>query len=384
MFCHVTKWFRRIYGDSISQHDFHCLLTPATHSSLLARRRSEMMISRVRLVAMLFAILTPLWVVVDAFFLPWPLWGWISIQRVAVSIAFWILVKAYPHSSQIQDAYRALALLFCIPSLFFLSSNLTLSGYWVVEMTNNPAIVGYTFLPFVMLAGLSIFPLTFLEGILFAAPALIAQVLFIVFDLGTLMNNSGDRLATSWLLALISGVATLAGMSQLHLMRQLNRQASHDPLTQCFNRASGEELLTIHFHISLRHQRPMSLVFIDLDHFKSVNDQYGHEAGDLVLRQAATRLREAIRTEDMLIRWGGEEFLILAPDTPIEGALHLVKRLRERGFGLRPDGSPITASIGIAERELDDSKEVHALVELADHRMYLAKKGGRDTYIYES
>lgn len=381
----IVAIFQRIYGKTMSLRDFHHLLTPFAHSSLLARRRSEMIISRVRVIAMMFAILTPLWVVIDAFFLPWPLWGWISLQRIMVSLAFWLLVWLYPQTSSIKDAYRALALLFIIPSLFYITSNMTLvdSTY---SLYGNPALTGYAFLPFVMLAGMSVFPLTLMEGVLFASPAVVAQFLSIVFEFsfGSIGWGSEEQLATVWLLFLIAGVANLAGISQLHLMHRLTHQASRDPLTGCFNRASGEELLNIHFYLSKRSQKPLSLVFFDLDNFKEVNDKYGHEAGDDVLQMASSRIRQGIRTGDMLIRWGGEEFLVLLPETPVTGAVQLVERLRVQGLGQRPDGMPLTASIGVADNLSGDVPHIHALVELADHRMYLAKKAGKNCVVSEN
>lgn len=381
MTIHFETWLRRVY-DSMSYRDFLLLLSPKQHSSLLARRRAEMIISRVRLVALLFAVMTPLWIVVDIFSLSWPIWGWLSVERLIASIAFALLVRLYPHSTNLRDAYRALALLFVIPSLFFLGSNFVLASYQV-EALGKIALDGYAFLPFVMLAGLSIFPLTALEGLIFAAPILGAQVLAIGLNFATLTWYDADRIATFWLLSLLASVATVSGMSQLRLMYQLNRQAAHDPLTDCFNRNSGEELLSIHFSLARRQDQPLSLMFFDLDRFKSVNDTYGHEVGDWVLQNAATQLRQSIRSEDILIRWGGEEFLLLLPNIDKTGAIHLAKRLQKQHFGYRPDNAPVTASIGIAERQVDRLDRVHDLVELADQRMYVAKQTGRDRFVSE-
>lgn len=378
---HFENCFKRVY-DSMSYRDFLLLLSPQHHSSLLARRRAEMIISRVRLVALLFTVMTPLWIVVDVASLSWPIWGWLSVERLVASITFALLVRLYPHSTSLRHAYRALALLFIIPSLFFLGSNFVLAHYQV-EALGKIALDGYAFLPFVMLAGLSIFPLTALEGLIFAAPILGAQVLAIGLDFATLTWYDADRIATFWLLSLLASVATVSGMSQLRLMYQLNRQAAHDPLTDCFNRNSGEELLSIHFSLSRRQDQPLSLMFFDLDHFKSINDTYGHEVGDWVLQNAAMQLRESIRNEDILIRWGGEEFLLLLPNIDKAGAIHLADRLKSQHFGYRPDKTPVTASIGIAERKSDHLERVHDLVELADQRMYVAKQNGRDRFISE-
>lgn len=235
---------------------------------------------------------------------------------------------------------------------------------------------GYAFLPFVMVAGLSVFPLTASEGAVFAVPVLAAEALIALMQLD--MLNWASHLGAFWLLLLIATVAILAGMSQLSFMMSLIRQATHDGLTGCFARASGEELLEIQFHIASRSGAPLSVVFVDIDHFKQINDRFGHEAGDRVLSRAAQTMRAGLRTGDILLRWGGEEFLLILPDTDGTTAAAVVRRLRESGLGKRPDGSDVTASFGIAERAADDAAGWPQLVEAADQRMYLAKLGGRD------
>jgi len=125
-------------------------------------------------------------------------------------------------------------------------------------------------------------------------------------------------------------------------------------------------------------RRPLSLVFVDLDHFKLVNDRYGHEEGDRVLHNAAEALQKTLRQSDIVVRWGGEEFLVIMPETDGAGAISALKRLRTNGLGLRPDGTPQTASIGLAECLSDNLATYSELIELADHRMYQAKASGRD------
>jgi diguanylate cyclase (GGDEF)-like protein len=176
-------------------------------------------------------------------------------------------------------------------------------------------------------------------------------------------------------------VATLAGMSQLHFMTQLVNQAAHDGLTRVYTRRVGEELLDVQFNSSLRSGLPLAIAFLDLDHFKSVNDRFGHEEGDKTLKRASDAFRKVLRRGDIVVRWGGEEFIIMMPNTNGEGALNAILRLRELGLGERPDGEPQTASIGIAEMTADGSSDWSDLVEMADKRMYKAKKSGRDRVV---
>lgn len=361
--------------DAISSDALRQLLRPGVHSPLLERRRVEMIISRVRMVAALFALLTPLWIVIDLVVFTWPVTILLSIGRLLTTYAFILLARSHRKSSKIADAHRALAIMFCIPTLFFLYSHPMLS-YFQVDGVAAAISAGYAFLPFVMIAGLSVFPLTAVEAALFSLPVLAAEALVAVAQLDMLRWSS--HMGAFWLLLLIASVAALAGMSQLSFMLLLVQQATHDGLTKCFSRSSGEELLDIQFHIAARSGAHLSIAFLDVDNFKVINDTFGHDAGDRVLSEVAASLRSNLRSYDMLLRWGGEEFVIILPDTNGDAAELIFSRLRERGLGMRPDGQPVTASVGLAERGADQAKNWQHLIEVADHRMYQAKQAGKD------
>ena len=352
-----------------------CLLSTIGHTPLLARRRAEMIISRVRIVAALFALLTPLWIVVDALVFTYPVSIMLAAGRIVTSLAFGLLALSYGKSTKMADAYRALAMLFGIPTLFFIYSHPLLSHFQLMGPAAAIA-AGYAFLPFVMVAGLSVFPLTAVESTLFALPVLLAEALVALMQLGMLSWSS--HLGAFWLLFLITAVAALAGMSQLSFMISLVGQASHDGLTGCFSRASGEDLMDIQFHIAARSGAPLSVAFADLDNFKAINDSYGHDAGYSALNAAAESLRSNLRAGDVLLRWGGEEFVIILPDADCATATMAVDRLREQGLGLRPEGGRLTASFGVAERLADHTTDWRQLVEIADQRMYQAKLAGKD------
>lgn len=369
----ATAVFGALPRDTLRQ-----LFLPVNHPSLLARRRASTIIARVRMVAGLFTVLTPLWIVVDLLVFSWPVTGLLVAGRVVATAGFGILAVSCRNSSRMPDAYRALAFMFSIPTLFFIYSHPMLSHFNM----NGPAAAiaaGYAFLPFVMVAGLSVFPLTALEGALFAAPVLAAEALVALLQLD--MLNWSSHLGAFWLLFLIATVAALAGMSQLSYMMSLVGQASHDSLTGCFSRASGEELLDIQFHIAARSGAPLSVAFIDLDNFKEINDRFGHDAGDRALAGAAAQLRANLRSGDILVRWGGEEFALILPDASGQTATTAMARLHEIGLGVRPDGERLTASVGIAERCVDRAADWRTLIELADRRMYEAKQAGRNCCI---
>ncbi|HEU0187620.1 MAG TPA: GGDEF domain-containing protein [Gallionellaceae bacterium] len=338
-----------------------------------------MIISRVRLIALLFAILTVLFIIPDLLMLPWPASGQLALERIAASLAFVGLMYSFRNAQRMRDAYLALAIMFAIPTLFFLFSYSLLSN---VHLNGLAATITatYAFLPLIMVAGLSMFPLTALEGAIFAGPVLLAEIASSFMHMDHL--NLSPLISSAWLVIVVAIVATLSGMSQLGFMIALVRTALRDALTGCFSRLSGMELLEIQFIISSRSSTPLALAFIDLDNFKNVNDTYGHDAGDQVLVNAAEHIRASLRTGDMLARWGGEEFILIMPNTFCKGAIVAIERLRAKGLGIRPDSTPMTASIGIAERMEDQAGDWKVLVEIADQRMYAAKQGGKNKSVH--
>jgi diguanylate cyclase (GGDEF)-like protein len=274
--------------------------------------------------------------------------------------------------------HRSLAILIGIPIVFYIFSYFFLHRY---ALTGLPAamVSGYNFLPFVLVAGLAIFPLTLAENGAFVAAVFLVQALAAIARWPE-MNPLSFALEF-WLLAIIATVGMLAGLSQLAFMIALVRDAIRDRLTGAFSRHSGEELLELQFIISTRADTPLSLAFIDLDRFKKVNDEFGHDVGDQVLIEATRRLRATLRTGDVLARWGGEEFILILPSTQADQAVAALERVRVAGLGSRPDNQTVTASFGVAERLQDGAATWHDLVEIADRRMYDAKRGGRNRIV---
>lgn len=336
--------------DELRLQELWQLLTPHRHSVLLSRRRATMIVNRVRLFAFLFAVLTPLWSLVDLMVFSRPLWLTLAVCRVATCLAFVSLLVLYRPNGRLFDAYRAIAILFAIPTVFYVVSHTLLGGQQLDQFSAAVA-TGYAFLPFVLMAGLAIFPLTLQENLLLVVLLLLAQLLAGYLSWTTLSWPSFA--GGFWLLILIAAVTALASMSQLAFMIALVRQAIQDPLTGVYSRGSG-------------------------DHFKSINDRFGHEAGDQVLRELAARVKGGLRQSDSLLRWGGEEFVLVMPDTDRQQALQALHRIIKGGLGSRPDGSVLTASIGLAERRHDRPQALRELLELADQRMYRAKQTGRD------
>lgn len=177
---------------------------------------------------------------------------------------------------------------------------------------------------------------------------------------------------------LASDLAVLIAAGEI---RQLNHRLEHlatsDHLTGLWNRYRMEEVIGQEVSVAARYGRPCALVMFDIDHFKRFNDTWGHDAGDEVLVTVARTVSAFMRDADLAGRWGGEEFIVLATNTGLEGATQLAERLRAAIAALEVrDYGSVTASFGVAvHREGDQSRD---LVKRADQALYVAKAGGRN------
>jgi diguanylate cyclase (GGDEF)-like protein len=165
-----------------------------------------------------------------------------------------------------------------------------------------------------------------------------------------------------------------------HYQKKLFESALRDGLTSTFNRRYFVDRLQAEIRFAVRHDKSLALVFADIDHFKKINDTHGHVAGDAVLAAVARVMTSAIRAEDVLARWGGEEFSVICREIDEAGAQVLGERLRAAVQAHRFEHAgkviPVTISVGAAvERKIDDA---HAFIAAADAAMYEAKRTGRN------
>lgn len=153
-----------------------------------------------------------------------------------------------------------------------------------------------------------------------------------------------------------------------------------DPLTGLYNRRWLDEVLVREYHHSARARRPLSLLMIDLDLFKHINDAHGHLVGDEVLRILAARLRNAVAASGTVSRFGGEEFAVLLPDTPLEDALALAERFRlnVRENPIATSLGPVFATVSVGAAERAGCESARTLLQRADAALYRAKSFGRD------
>jgi diguanylate cyclase (GGDEF)-like protein len=161
----------------------------------------------------------------------------------------------------------------------------------------------------------------------------------------------------------------------------LQHQATHDAMTGAMNRSAISDALARELPRAIRAQSTLAVFLIDLDHFKQINDRFGHHAGDVAIIAAFTRMQDCVRSHDYVGRYGGEEFLCVIPDADQSTALHIAERMRNRisvnpvVFNANP--IPLTATIGVALSRAEDTPE--SLLRRADIALYNGKRMGRNT-----
>jgi diguanylate cyclase (GGDEF)-like protein len=365
---------------SLSVEGLDRLFSNESHSPLLRRRRARVILSRVRFLSLLCVAAFPLGFLLDFATFDVESYVTLGITRALMAVLFLALFFGISGGETIRDAYRALGIFFAILLTFQTMYQPLLDIPDIFAITNLAA-AGYLLFPFLIVGCIAVFPLTVKEAVLTLILFFVVQMLILI-----LMPENADphqRLGILLTLIVTGLLCTFAAISQLLYMSLLIDQASIDSLTQCYSRNSGEEIIDVQFKIAKRQNMPFSIVFVDLDSFKSVNDRYGHEAGDRVLANAASNIRRNARGSDVIIRWGGEEFVLLLPNTNAEGALKSIRRLRNIGLGARPDGKMVTASFGIVDRQDANVGDWSTLVDIADNQMYDVKsRGGNDIAVY--
>ncbi|HEV8431865.1 MAG TPA: diguanylate cyclase, partial [Thermoanaerobaculia bacterium] len=169
----------------------------------------------------------------------------------------------------------------------------------------------------------------------------------------------------------------------VEMARQLEEFSGRDDLTGIFNRRHFRKTVARAFDHSRRYHRPLSVALIDVDHFKKVNDSFGHQAGDIVLAEVAKRFMRSVRSSDYLARYGGEEFVVLLPETQLGDALTFGEKLRA-AIACAPvpiaggEALPLTVSVGTASLDHTQFNSAAEMIRAADQALYRAKRNGRN------
>jgi len=219
---------------------------------------------------------------------------------------------------------------------------------------------------------------------------------FLVEDLesrnGTFVGGERNRRHRlrdgAWLTfgAQVSFRFTVTDTREEHLLRRLYESSTRDALTSAYNRSHFDERLRAEIAFAARHKTEASLVMLDIDHFKKVNDTYGHPAGDLVLKELVRLAQRSLRAEDVFARYGGEEFGVILRGIHLRGAARLGERLRSAlesaSIDVGGQSIRVTLSAGCASVVCCSAASPEEIVRIADRRLYLAKTGGRNRVIF--
>lgn len=194
--------------------------------------------------------------------------------------------------------------------------------------------------------------------------------------------------AATFLAAFAAAIASTFGFLLLHKDRadaEARRLATIDPLTGAYNRSTFHEIAERELSRARRQGRPLSIVMLDIDHFRAINEKHGHRLGDEVLRKFADLVRSALRKEDMLVRYGGEEFLVMLPDVPGPGAVVVAGRIRRyvanEPIEVGEEKFAVTVSLGVAARLDEGPESIDTLLDRADSALALAKERGRNRVV---
>lgn len=351
-------------------------LTTANHDGDFKSSRAAQMQGRLQVLATIYALFGIMWLYVDYKTLSDEMFLSVGFVRIMMVASFVVLAFSRTHRRELWAVRIRLTLLNLIPTVFFVVCERLL-----VNETSEIAHLVYGYYPFVILVQLAIFPLTILEGLLLAIPPL-AGMLFLAVKADVLLEI--PTLGSAILALLLVSLAIWAAVSQLRMLMYLYRQATRDPLTGLNNRRLLMDRLSEEEQRAARSKQPMSIMMLDLDKFKRVNDSYGHHAGDIVLTRFAKIARKAIRTTDIIGRYGGEEFLVVFPNTTVAQGLIIAERLRQAvadASFLLDNGQEINATVSIGFAEMLPKETSASLIERADAAMYTAKESGRNRVV---
>ncbi|HUF13395.1 MAG TPA: GGDEF domain-containing protein [Longimicrobiales bacterium] len=362
------------------------LLRPPDDLEVEAGGRGELLVARIRLWILLLLAPIP---IVNAIELA----HWENLVGAAVLVTALIIATLIYRAVRRDPRRSWIGLVSTTVDVTLIT--LTLSVFLLfgepLTTTNSLVVFGVYYLA-IMATALRHDPrLSMLAGVLAVAQyAVLVSVAASTFDLlpdGVSSERYGSfswssQIARLVLLTAASALATVIVLRQGELLHR----SSIDSLTSLYNRGAFAERLETEVTRTRRHKHPLSVAMIDIDHFKYINDDHGHAAGDDALMQFAHALRTEFRTTDLVARYGGEEFVVMMPETPPEGATvklqRFVRYIAERRFRLARSGEPLrmTVSAGVAgvPGDLQDPGE---LLAAADARLITAKRAGRNSVI---
>lgn len=361
---------------SVIRDAFGDVATARNHSADFHFYRGGHLQVRVRIFALLFAVATPLWIPVDMWLLPADTVFATGVSRGVTGLAFLAIALFWPTQRSRLNGVTGVWALAIVLLAFHLYAQVLVGGTMA-----HPALIGYTTLPLFLVVCTALFPLTTRESLPLLAVIIGMEGLTVAQNRYLFGEAS---LATLWSTLLMGGFALVAQGIHLYILMLLHRQASLDPLTGLLNRGALFRRIREELTGPGGLTRPLTLVFMDLDRFKVINDHYGHPVGDEVLVYLANLLNREAGPQNLVTRFGGEEFLIVAPHLDINQGMGLAERIRGK-VARQPIPTQVgsiaaTVSLGVASWD-PQSQSPEALIDSVDAALYSAKEEGRNRVI---
>ncbi len=347
------------------------------HSEDFKNTRAEYVVVRLRFMLIFFATAVSAWTVIDFYTLTLAHFYLMASARAALACTLVLIWSVSLRTQGHRPVSVLLALTMLAVTLFYTVATLILhSG------TPEQPLVGYAVLPLMAIGLMGLFAATLLYGVAVIAMIFVFYI-GLEYWLGTL--GSLQTLNFVWTLIMAAGVALWIESGQLLMLLRLYRESTRDPLTGLMNRRVLMKQLLAEVAMQQESGRCFSLLMIDLDRFKLVNDEYGHMVGDLVLKSSAQMMASELRSTDIIARFGGEEFVAMLPGQNSVEAIPAAERIRRR-LDITPvitpagDAIKVSASIGVAEYE--PGERIEHTLNRVDESLYKAKESGRNQVIF--
>jgi len=357
---------------TVSLSSLRDTLTSRSHSKDFAFTRGDYLRGRVMALSAVFLALLPLWTLLDWIMLPSASMGPTAWARLAMVVALGLTFLLARYSkARLQRARVSAGLVLATPAAFY--------AFVLATLPEGGTLVGYSFIPFMLVTMLAIFPFTLMESAVLGTALIIVEV-YALHVGGILMTAAGAQ--NIWLLVALLSIAIAANYFQLGLMLRLYREATHDPLTGLLNRGAlhrAMEQLTIRDHVP-----PLALLMMDLDHFKRINDEHGHAIGDDVLRKFAAAVAARLGAGDLGARYGGEEFVAILSGRDKQAAMAVAEDIRQQTEALQltdHEGRAVRCTVSIGVATFQPGEQFHTAALRADERLYEAKKNSRNCVV---
>ena len=352
------------------------ILSTRHHSQDFIDTRAEYIAYRVRFMTWFYAIAVPSWIPLDYLLVRPEHFAPLATIRLIMSAVLIGLGMVTLRKLTSRQVHVVLTLSIFVTCLFYTATMLTLQ-----HGTADPPLAGYTSIPFLTVAMLGVFPLTLAWGCALIALVVAMTLGLYAFEGRLLTMGTLDEL---WVLVMVGGISLWIEAGQMLMLLKLYRESTQDPLTGLINRrVLIKRLRSLIEHRDDEHS--FCVLMFDLDRFKRINDKYGHLTGDIVLRTAADILRRGLRRNDIVARFGGEEFVAVLAGATSEGAIAVAERIRKEVasadlFASGGERLELSTSVGVTAHQAGET--IDAMLNRVDGLLYKAKQLGRNRVVH--